>query len=668
MTMAPRIFRLSINLVLLASLFLSACGGQATQTAEVVDAAPQPGETAEENAPVSPSPTPESEPPATGAEQAVTLDPSLPVEQRVDDLLSRMTLEEKLGQMAQVEKNSMPAADVTATFIGSVLSGGGGSPSPNNAENWAQMVDGYQKSALATRLGIPMIYGVDAVHGHNNLFGATVFPHNIGLGAANDTALMEQIGRATAEEMAATGIRWNFAPVVAVVQDIRWGRTYEGYSEEPAIVTALSTAYLTGLQTASAGGSLSDPLAVIGTPKHYLGDGATTWGTSTNGSYQIDQGDMRFDEAAIRKYFLPPYQAAVQAGARSIMVSFSSWNGEKMHAQKYLITEVLKGELGFTGFVVSDWGAIDQIPGEYSSDVVTSINAGIDMVMIPYDYKTFLSTLKQAVEKGDIPQDRIDDAVRRILRVKFELGLFEHPYADPAYLPLVGSAEHRSLARLVVSKSLVLLKNENQALPISKETPLLLVAGVGADNIGMQCGGWTIDWQGKLGNITPGTSILAGVQQAVGAGTRVEFDRVGVFKDLTQTDGSPLRAEVGIAVVGENPYAEGQGDRGDLSLSAKDLQMVTKLRERVDKLILVVLSGRPLVLGKALEQADAVVAAWLPGTEGAGVADGLFGVTPFTGKLPYAWPATNDQLPLGPAYPDSAQKTPLFPLGFGLEK
>jgi beta-glucosidase len=338
-----------------------------------------------------------------------------------------------------------------------------------------------------------------------------------------------------------------------------------------------------------------------------------------------------------------------------------------MHGQNFLLTDVLKGELGFTGFLVSDWGGIDQLPGDYYSDVVTSINAGIDMVMIPYDYQTFLTTLKQAVEQGDIPQERIDDAVRRILRVKFELGLFEKPYADPANLAFVGSEDHRALARQAVAKSQVLLKNEDGALPVSKETPLILVAGVSADNIGNQCGGWTITWQGQSGKITPGTTILEGIQSAVVAGSKVEYDRTGVYKDLINADGSPVKAPVGIAVVGETPYAEGQGDQGDLRLSAKDQQMVAKVRERVDKLIVVVVSGRPLVLGEALELADAVVIAWLPGTEGAGVVDGLFGETPFTGKLPYAWPASNDQLPLGPAYPESAQKSPLFPLGYGLE-
>lgn len=648
--------RLFFILVLGLCLVGTACGQAAPQVLP-------PADNPEVESP-QPSPTPSLA--GEEIEKALYQDPSQPVDARVEDLLSRMTLEEKLGQMAQVEKNSLPADDAGKYFIGSVLSGGGGSPEPNDAGNWVKMVDGFQASALSTRLGIPMLYGVDAVHGHNNLYGATIFPHNIGLGAANDPALMEQIGRATAEEMAATGVRWNFGPVVAVVQDIRWGRTYEGYSEDTALVTSLATAYLKGMQETGSGAGLSDPLAAIGTPKHYIGDGATAWGSSTNGNYQIDQGDMRFDEAAVREYFLPPYQAAVEAGARSIMVSFSSWNGEKMHSQTYLLTDVLKGELGFTGFLVSDWGGIDQLPGDYYRDVVTSINAGLDMIMIPYDYKTFLTTLKQAVEKGDISQERIDDAVRRILRVKFELGLFEKPYADPAYLSLVGSDAHRLLARQAVAKSLVLLKNEDVALPLAKDTPLILVAGASADNIGNQCGGWTITWQGESGKITPGSTVLEGIRNAVSAGSQVEFDRTGVFKDLTNADGSLLKAEVGIVVVGEIPYAEGQGDQVDLRLAAKDQQVVAKMRERVDKLIVVVIAGRPLVLGEPLELADAVVVAWLPGTEGAGVADGLFGDTPFTGKLPYAWPESNEQLPLGPAYPESAQKRPLFPLGYGI--
>ncbi|HEY4721876.1 MAG TPA: glycoside hydrolase family 3 protein, partial [Anaerolineae bacterium] len=398
-----------------------------------------------------------------------------------------MSALEKIGQMTQVEKNSLPGNAVTSQFIGSVLSGGGGSPAPNTPEGWSEMTDDFQKYALETRLGIPILYGADAVHGHNNVRGAVIFPHNIGLGAAADEDLMRRIGRVTAEEMVATGVKWNFAPVVAVPQDIRWGRTYEGYSENTDLVSRLGTAYLQGLQDKN----LADPLSVLGTLKHYIGDGGTAWGTSTTENYKLDQGVTQVDEATLRALFLPPYAAGIKAGAKNVMISYSSWGGMKMHAQKYLLTDVLKGELGFDGFVVSDWGGADQISNDYYTSVVTAINAGIDMNMVPYDYNRFITTLTKAVEKGDVPMSRIDDAVRRILRVKFELGLFEHPNANVDQLPQVGSKGHRAVAREAVAKSLVLLKNEKSALPLSKSDPLIYVAGVGANDIGMQSGGWT---------------------------------------------------------------------------------------------------------------------------------------------------------------------------------
>ncbi len=354
----------------------------------------------------------------------------LPVEERVSALLSEMTLAEKIGQMTQVEKNSIREGDITRYFIGSILSGGGGYPDPNTPEAWASMVDAFQREALTTRLAIPILYGVDAVHGHGNLHGATIFPHEIGLGATRDAELVRRIGQATAEEMLATGIPWNFAPVVAVTQDIRWGRTYESYGEDAALVTELGQAYIQGLQSIPEGfaAAAGQDLFVLATPKHFLGDGGTAYGTSTQvifKPYLLDQGDMRLDEAGIRGLFLPPYQAAVESGARSVMVSFSSWNGVKMHAQDYWITDVLKGELGFQGFVVSDWGGMDQISSDYYDSIVTGVNAGIDMNMVPYDYLRFLDTMTQAVHEGDISLARIDDAVRRILTVKMELGLFE---------------------------------------------------------------------------------------------------------------------------------------------------------------------------------------------------------------------------------------------------
>jgi beta-glucosidase len=588
------------------------------------------------------------------------------VEARVEDLLARMTLEEKIGQMTQVEKNSIKPGDITKYFIGSILSGGGGSPNGNNTpEGWADMINGFQDEALATRLGIPIIYGVDAVHGHGNLRGATIFPHQIGLGASNDSQLVEAIGRATAAEMLATGTRWNFAPVVAVPQDIRWGRTYEAYSENTELVSKLASAYIKGLQSQPEvlESNTGDSIYVLATPKHYLGDGGTKFGTSTQyitKPYLLDQGDTQVDEAMIRSLYLPPYQASVDSDAMSVMASFSSWNGTKMHAQKGLIADVLKGELGFKGFIISDWGGIDQISPDYYTAIITGINAGVDMNMVPYDYIRYIDTMKQAVAKGDIEQERIDDAVRRILTVKFMLGLFDHPKSDPALISSIRSPEHLELAREAVRKSLVLLKNDDETLPLSKDTKSILVAGQGADNIGMQCGGWTIEWQGKSGNITTGTTILDGIKATVSRTTQVKYNRSGEFNE---------DAEIGIVVVGEEPYSEGVGDVNDLRLSEADINAIKNTKTHVKKLIVVILSGRPLVITNQVDQADAWVAAWLPGTEGSGIADVLFGDYPFTGKLSFSWPRSNEQLPIN--INNASGKTgcdaPLFPFGYGLK-
>lgn len=587
-------------------------------------------------------------------------------ELRIDELLAQMTLAEKLGQMTQVEKNSIKQGDITHYFIGSILSGGGGYPSSNTGRAWAEMVDGFQEEALATRLAIPLIYGVDAVHGHNNVYGATIFPHNIGLGATRDPELVHRIGQATALEMAATGIRWNFAPVVAVPQDIRWGRTYEGYSENTELVTTLGTAFIEGLQNVDGRPALAHPHTVLATPKHFIGDGGTAWGTSPSGG-KLDQGDAQMDEATLRARFLPPYQAAIAAGAQSIMVSFSSWNGAKLHAHRYLLTDVLKGELGFQGFLISDWQAIDQIPGDYASDVATAINAGLDMIMVPYDYQRFITTLTAVVNEGKVPLARIDDAVRRILRVKLTLGLFAHPSSDPALADQVGSAEHRTVAREAVRKSLVLLKNDHQSLPLAKETPLIFVAGVAANDIGIQSGGWTIEWQGKTGQITPGTTLLEGIQQAVSHTTRVEYNSAGNFAQVVDTQGQPLQADVGIAVVGERPYAEWQGDSSTLALTRSDIAVIDQLQAQSKAMVLILISGRPLIITEQLAQVDAVVAAWLPGGEGQGVADVLFGDYPFTGKLPYSWPRSVQQLPFDFAnLPTAGCDAPLFPFGYGL--
>jgi beta-glucosidase len=581
----------------------------------------------------------------------------------VDDLLGRMSLDEKIGQMTLVEKNSLTLADTTKKFIGGVLSGGGGYPVTNTPTAWASMVNQFQQAALKTRLGIPILYGVDAIHGHNNVKGATIFPHNIGLGAADDPALMEQIGQVTASEITGTGIRWDYAPVVAVGQDIRWGRTYESYSENTALVTRLSTAYIKGLQ----GNRLWDQTSAAASVKHFVGDGGTSWGSSTTSNYKLDQGVTQVDEATLRAVHLPPYISAIQAGARTVMVSYSSFGGMKMHAQKYLITDVLKGELNFTGFVVSDWGGIDQISTNYYDAVVQAINAGIDMNMVPSDYKRFITTLNKAIASGDIPQARIDDAVRRILRVKFELGLFEHPMSDPAQLALIGSAEHRAVAAQAVSESLVLLKNDADALPLDKSSELIYVAGSSANDIGIQSGGWTITWQGGAGKTTTGTTILQGIQAAVSSSTSVQYDAGGNFPGSDKADAC-------IAVVGEVPYAEGVGDQADLSLLSGDLKVTAALRPRCNKLVVVLVSGRPMIVTDPLPGWDAFVAAWLPGTEGEGVSAVLFGDRPFTGKLPFTWPRSNAQLPFDFAQDrpfdfanlPTGDNAPLFPFGYGL--
>lgn len=589
--------------------------------------------------------------------------------EHVDKLLANMTLEEKIGQMTQVDQRAVQPSDVTRWCLGSILSGGGANPTPNTPQNWAAMVFRFQEAAQKTRLGIPMIYGVDAVHGHSNVVGATIFPHNIGLGATRDPDLAKRIGQATALETSATGVFWNFAPCVAVPQDIRWGRTYEGFSEDVELVAELSSAYVSGLQGEQ---NLGAPGTVLACPKHFIADGGATWGTTreypwiTNNQqavterYKIDQGDAQISEDQLRKIHLTPYLAAIHAGARSIMVSFSSLNGVKMHAHQRLLMGVLKGELGFNGFLVSDWQAIDQLSPDYYQCVVTSINAGVDMVMVPFQYQRFIGTLKLAVENGDVTEARIHDAVRRILAIKFELGLFERKIEDEPPLEVLGSEQHRLLAREAVRKSLVVLKNDEKTLPIAKDIPRIILAGPAANDIGLQCGGWTIEWQGGQGNITPGTSLLQAIKQTVSAKISVSFDEAGIF--LSQAP-----ADVGIVCLHEPPYAEGLGDRADLSLKEEDVDLIRRVRSQCRRLVVIIFSGRPLIITPHLPLADAWVAAWLPGTEGLGMTDVLFGDFPPSGKLPYRWPRTG--APAGEKFGlmKPGEKDTLYPLGYGLD-
>jgi beta-glucosidase len=561
-------------------------------------------------------------------------------------LLARMTLDEKIGQMTQPDQTNLKdPADIEKYFVGSVLSGGSSDPKEGNSlKAWTDMYDGCQAHTRNTRLKIPILYGVDAVHGHNNVLDAVIFPHNIGLGCTRNPKLIEQVQRVTAEEIRATGIQWAFGPCVAVPQDIRWGRTYEGFSEDPNLVRQLAGPATRGFQ----GAGLDDPLGVLACAKHYVGDGGTAYGSSRAG---LDQGDTRVDEATLRRIHLPGYITAIEAGVGTIMPSYSSWNGVKCSASKRLLTEILKEELGFQGFLISDYKAIDQVARNFKEAIGISINAGMDMGMVPENYRAYITNLKELVNEGKVPMSRIDDAVLRILRVKFAMGLMDpkrSQLADRGLWKSFGSPEHRAVARQAVRESLVLLKNEGRALPLSKKAARLHIAGKNADDIGNQCGGWTIDWQGRSGNVTTGgTTILAAIRNTVSKDTKVTFS-----KDGSGAEG----ATVGVVVIGEKPYAEGAGDRASLALAPEDIAAVKTMKAAGIPVVVVLVSGRPMILGDVLDAASAVVAAWLPGSEGQGVADVLFGDYKPTGKLSFTWPKA-----VGKGTAD-----PLFAYGYGL--
>lgn len=562
---------------------------------------------------------------------------------RVEQLLAQMSLDEKIGQMTQAERGALQnITDIKTYYLGSLLSGGGSAPSTNSAQAWADMYDYFQNFALQTRLKIPLIYGIDAVHGHNNVYGATIFPHNIGLGCTRNPQLIEQAARVTAEEVSGTGIDWTFAPCIATVRDERWGRTYEGFGETAELSVMMADAMVRGYQ----GINLSDNGNILACAKHFLGDGGTQGGD--------DQGDVVADEQAIRQLHLQGFISAINAGVKSIMVSYSSINGQKMHGSKYWITDVLKDELGFKGFVVSDWQGIDQLPGDYKSDIQNSINAGIDMVMVPNNYKDFIQYLKELVNENRVSIERIDDAVRRILTVKFELGLFEKPFTNRSFTSTVGSSANREIARKCVRESLVLLKNQNNFLPLSKSINHILVAGKNELDIGNQCGGWTISWQGSSGEITTGTTVYQGIKNAVPSSTTVSYSFNG-----SSTQG----ADVAVVVVGETPYAEGNGDRNDLSLSSEDITTINNIKNAGIPYVIILISGRPMIITNELAECDAFIAAWLPGTEGQGIADVLFGDYNFTGKLSHSWPRNMNQIPINSG---DANYDPLFPYGFGL--
>jgi beta-glucosidase len=569
------------------------------------------------------------------------------------DCLSKMTLAEKAGQMTQVAWNYLKSdSDISTYGLGSLLSGGGGGPSGagGTAAQWKSMVDTFQGYALNSRLGIPLLYGVDAVHGNNNIDGAVIFPHNIGMGATRDAGLVQQEEDVTRQEVLGAGIRWSFAPCVCVARDDRWGRTYESYGEDPSIGDPLASAAVTGFQ----GTSLSST-SVLSTAKHFVADGGTKYGTGSSG-YLIDQGDAQVSESELDAIHLPPFTNAINAGVGSVMISYSSWNGVKDHGNSYLITDVLKGVEGFKGFVVSDWGGVKQLSDStYAAQVAHGINAGIDMIMVPDEYVNNINAITAGVTNGLIPQSRVDDAVTRILNAKFALGLFSSPYTDSSYTTQVGSAAHRAVARQAVRESQVLLKNDG-ILPLpTTGTYKIVVGGKSADNLGYQLGGWSISWQGGSGTTTTGgTTFWQALRQAT-AGTNITVQNVG-----THTKGN-YSGDIGIWVGGETPYAEGKGDSSTLAFGSDNSSQLSDICQHVKKCIAILYSGRPVIIGDQLPKVNAFVAAWLPGTEGEGITDDLFGAG-YSGKLPLSWPKAVTDEPIN----SGDGKTPLFPLGYGI--
>ncbi|XP_059660843.1 uncharacterized protein LOC132307171 [Cornus florida] len=587
-----------------------------------------------------------------------------PIESRIKDLLSRMTIKEKLGQMTQIDRSVATPSAIKDLSIGSILSGGGSVPFEKaKPSDWADMVDGFQKSALESRLGIPLFYGIDAVHGNNNVYGATIFPHNVGLGATRDADLAHRIGAAIALEVRATGIHYNFAPCVAVLRDPRWGRCYESYSEDTEIVRKM-TSMVTGLQGQPPHGYPKDyPFLagrnnVLACAKHFVGDGGTDKGTN--------EGDTISSYDDLERVHMAPYLDCIAQGVCTIMASYSSWNGSKLHTDHFLLTEILKGKLGFKGFVISDSEALDRLSqprgSNYQNCILSAVNAGIDMVMIPYRYELFLEDLLHLVESGEISMARIDDAVERILRVKFVAGLFEHPLSDRSLLDMVGCKLHRELAREAVRKSLVLLKNGKDSkkpfLPLDRNAKRILLTGSHADDLGYQCGGWTATWQGTSGRITIGTTILDAIKEAVGDKTEVIYEKNPSPDTFAGQDFT-----FAIVAVGEAPYAETEGDNSELKIPFNGTELISSVADRVPTLVILI-SGRPLVLEPwLLEKIDALVAAWLPGTEGGGIADVVFGDYEFKGLLPMTWFKRVEQLPM---HAGENTYDPLFPLGFGL--
>jgi beta-glucosidase len=596
------------------------------------------------------------------------------VQQKVEDLLNKMTLEQKIGQMTQAERMTCSPEEAKQYQLGSILSSAGSCPEDNSPRGWVEMNDAYWAASThndSQHLGIPILYGLDAIHGNNNVKGATIFPHNIGLGAANDPKLIKRIAQVTSQEVLATGVDWAFAPNLAVAKDYHWGRCYESYSEDPDLVTQYAKKMIETLQ-----GKLNQD-SILACAKHWVGDGGTQGG--------VDQGDTILSWEELQVTHIKPYIAAIKAGVLSIMVSFSSWNGDKCHAHKFLLVDILKQKLKFDGILISDMQGIDYLEDDFYLAVGQGVNAGIDMFMVPRNWRLFIETLLSHIQLGTVSINRIDDAVRRILSVKFAFGLFDKP--RPALRKWsnhssFGCKEHRQVARQAVRKSLVLLQNTDNILPLKKHTRIL-VAGKNADNLGHQCGGFTINWQGSSGNeqIPGGTSIWQGIKQ-VAADAQLSVNGL---------EATPEKFDVAVVVIGETPYAEGMGDirnddkiitesgsqingqvkvlhaSGDSlelnKLYPEDLQTIKNISNTGLPVIAILVSGRPLIIEQELASCRAFIAAWLPGSEGQGVSDVLFGDYNFSGKLSFSWP----QLSQPKVNKGDKHYNPLFPHGFGLK-
>ncbi len=601
------------------------------------------------------------------------LTPAKPLDSKteafIDGLLAKMTLEEKVGQLIQADISAITPEDLHTYKLGSILAGGNSAPGGDvrtTPAQWLALADEFYRASVAGGAGnhpaIPELFGIDAVHGHSRIPGATVFPHNVGLGATHDPALIEKIGRAAAEEVAATGLDWTFSPTVAVVRDVRWGRSYESYSEDPLLVASCARAMVRGLQGVPGTADYFGAGHTLASVKHFLGDGGTVAGR--------DQFDNRIDEAGLRTVHAPGYESAIEAGALNVMASYNGWQGTKMHAQKALLTEVLKGRWNFPGFVVGDWNGQEEIPGCTKYDCPEALNAGLDMYMAPDSWRELYRNLLAQVRSGAISQARLDDAVRRILRVKTTIGLFSKgapaTRPDAGHFAVLGSAAHRAIAREAVRESMVLLKNNGGVLPLDPHGRIL-VAGAGADDIGMQSGGWTIDWQGDHNtnaDFPGGTSIYSGIKAAVeSAGGKATLSIDGSYQQ---------RPSAAIVVFGESPYAEFEGDRETLQFLPNDrthMKILNRLHAAGIPVVAVFISGRPLWVNPELNASDAFVAAWLPGSEGGGIADVLFrsadgkSRATFTGRLGFSWPAT--AMPVG-FDKSSAVSGALFQRGYGL--